>query len=88
MLCRKDLDADSIKEPRCVRRNIRRLVGPVIEVVVAEQADIGDEDSRVHVDSMQGIEVVSAICFGEIAVSICKVPLAARWAGVVTWRRR
>src|SRR6266446_138507 len=50
----KDLDAHSVKKPWRVRRNIRRLIGPVIEVVVAEEADVGDEDSSIHIDFHAG----------------------------------
>src|SRR5258708_7868036 len=36
----KPLDAHSVEEPWCVGGHIRRLVGPVVEVVVAEQTDV------------------------------------------------
>jgi hypothetical protein len=68
VLCRIDLDAHSVKEPRRVRRNIRRLVSPIVEVVVAEQTDIGHEDSRVHVDSMQALNGIRRM-LREIAVA-------------------
>ena len=47
---REPLDAHAVEEPGRVRRNIGRLVSPVVEVVVAEQADVRHENSRVDVE--------------------------------------
>src|SRR5215469_6388741 len=64
MLCRKNLNAHAVEEPRRVRRNIRRLIGPVVELVVTEQAHVRHEDACVHVDSMQRVEVVATVRLG------------------------
>ena len=78
MLSRENLHAYAIEEPRRVRRDVRGLIGPIVEVVIAEQAYVGHEDSRIHVDPMQDIEVVSAVRFGYVAISISKLPLSIR----------
>src|SRR4029077_295066 len=88
LLRRKNLDPRSVEEPRRVGRNIRGLIGPVVKVVEAEETDIRQEDSSVDINSVQCIEVVAAVCLGKIAVSIGKVPLAARRAGVIARRSR
>src|SRR5208282_5569808 len=38
---RENLDANTLEKPRCIGGNVRRLISPVIEVVIAEQADVG-----------------------------------------------
>src|SRR5262249_51402335 len=38
------LDPDAVEEPGRVGRNIGRLISPVVKVVVAEQADVGNEN--------------------------------------------
>ena len=47
----KPLNSQSIEEPRCVGRDEGRLVNPIIEVVVAEQADVRHEDSGIDVQA-------------------------------------
>src|SRR5262249_21776338 len=86
LICREPLDAHSIEEPRCVRRNKGWLIGPVIEVVVAEQPDIGNENSRIDVEAVVHVEVVSAVRFRKILVSSDDVPLSNAGAGVVARR--
>src|SRR5271157_567200 len=81
------LYAYAIEEPWRVRRHVRWLVGPVIEVVVTEQADIGDEDSSINVQAIVHIPVVPAPCFRHVAVRAAKRPLAATRAGIISWRR-
>src|ERR1700735_4024034 len=43
------LNADPIEEPRRVGRHIRRLIGPVVEIVVTEEADVRHENTRVDI---------------------------------------
>jgi hypothetical protein len=62
------LDAQPIKKPGRIGRYVRRLVGPVIEVVVTEETDVGNEDTRVHVEPVVHIEVVAAVGFSKILV--------------------
>ncbi len=83
MLGWKNLYTHTVEEPRSVRRNIRRLIRPVVELVVAEQPHVGHENARVHVDAVHRVEVVAAVSFGQVAVGISQIPLAARRAGVV-----
>src|ERR1017187_7994317 len=77
------LDAQSIKKPRCVRGHERRLVGPVVEVVVAEQANVRHEDSRVDVQSVVHVEVVPAPRLRDVFVSIANIPLADPGAAII-----
>ena len=81
------LNAQAVEEPRRVGRHVRRLVGPVIEVVVAEQADVRHEDPRVDVQPMVHVEVIAAVGLRDISVSVAEVPLAHSGAGVVARRR-
>src|SRR5208283_3817859 len=78
-----NLDADAFEKPGRVGRNVRRLVGPVIVVVIAEQADVGHENSSVDVDSVQRVDVITAIGFGEVAIGIGDIPLPFGIAGVI-----
>src|SRR6266436_1942787 len=87
VFCRENLHAHAVEEPWRIRRNVGRLIRPVVELVVTEKPDVGHEDPRIHVDSMQGVEVVAAVGLRNIAVRIVQLPLTARWAGVITRRR-
>ena len=78
----------TLEKPRRVGGNEGWLVGPVIEVVVAEQTDIRHEDSGVNVHSMHPVNVVAAVRFRKIAIRIGQVPLALRIAAIVPDRRR
>src|ERR1700734_4122091 len=40
----KPLDSQSIEEPGRIRWHVRRLVGPIVIVVIAEQANVGNKD--------------------------------------------
>lgn len=82
-LGRKILNAEAVEEPRRVRRHERWLVGPVIEVVITEEADVGDEYAGVHVEAVANVPVIAAPCFGDIFVGIGKIPLAADVQAVV-----
>src|SRR6266850_7925909 len=86
MLRRENLYSNAVEEPWGVGGNIRRLIRPVVELVVAEEADIGHEDSGVDIDPMQGVEVVTAVRFGEITIGVVQIPLATRRAGIVARR--
>src|SRR6266849_8194492 len=87
VLCGENLHAHAVEEPRRIRRNIRRLIRPVVELVVTEQPDVGHEDPGIHVDPMQCVEVVAAISLRNIAVGVVEVPLPPRRTGVVPRRR-
>src|ERR1700682_4646746 len=87
MFCWKNLNAHSVEKPRRIRRDIRRLIGPVVELVVTEKPDVGHKDSRIDVDSMQCVEVVAAVCLRNIPVRIVEVPLTTRRTSVVARRR-
>src|SRR5262249_13819406 len=58
----KDLYAHAIEEPGRIRGDVGRLVGPVVEIVIAPEPDIGHEDAGLNVDAVPDVDVVSAIC--------------------------
>src|SRR6202140_2068991 len=80
----KYLDSKANEKPRCVGRNVGRLIGPIVELVVTEEADIRHEDSGVDVDSVERVEVISTVRFREITVGVVQVPLPTCRAGVVS----
>src|SRR5215472_5808982 len=82
----KPLDPDAVEEPGCVGRDIRRLIGPVVKVVVTEQANVRDENSRVKIEPMVHIEVITCVGFGYILIRSAEIPLPAPRAGIVAWR--
>ena len=64
------------------------MIGPIVEIVVTEQADVRHEDAGIHIDSVQSVEVIATIRFGDIAISIRqiatgRVPGLASLRGVV-----
>src|SRR5271154_6449671 len=79
------LNAHTVEEPGCIRRHIRRLVSPIIVIIVTEQANIRHEDSRVDIESVIDIEVVSAERLRNVLVCATEVPLANPEAGVIAW---
>src|ERR1017187_4987286 len=81
------LNAQAIEEPWRIGRHKRRLVGPVIEVVVTEQANVRDKNPGIDVEPMADVEVVAAPGFRDVAVSVAEVPLADTRAAVIAWRR-
>ena len=83
LVCHEVLDTDAVEEPGCVGRHIRRLVGPVVEVVVTEEADVGNEDAGVHVQAVTYIPVIAAPRLREVLVGVFQIPLATVVAGVV-----
>src|SRR5579863_10036136 len=52
MVGRKNLNSYTLKKPRRVGRDIGGLISPVIEIVVAEQADVRHEDTGVDIHSV------------------------------------
>ena len=70
-----------IEEPWSVGGNIGRLIRPVVEVVVAEQANVRQENSGVDVNAVQRIDVVTAVGFCQIAVGSIDIPLPLRGLG-------
>src|SRR6266851_5049841 len=70
VFCRENLHAHAVEEPWRIRRNVRRLVRPVVELVVTEKPDVGHEDSRIHVDPMERVEVVATVSLRNIPVRI------------------
>src|SRR6266850_6016552 len=86
MLRRENLYSNAVEEPWGVGGNIRRLIRPVVELIVAEEADIGHKDSGVDIDAMQGVEMVATVRFGEITIGVVQIPLATRRAGIVARR--
>ena len=83
----ENLDPQALEKPWRVGGNIRGLVGPVIEVVVAEQADVGHENSRVDVDPVQRVNVIAAVGFCQVAVRIVDIPLSLGVTGVIAHGR-
>src|SRR5271170_2904127 len=93
----KPLDAEAVKEPRRVRRHIRRLINPIIEIVVTEQADVRDENTGVDVQPVLDVKVVPSVRFRDVLIRILEIPLtdsarisrpiARGRTGVVTRRR-
>src|SRR5215472_8187807 len=79
----KYLNAHAGEKPRGIGRDIRRLIGPVIEVVKAEQTDVRQEDAGVDVNSVQRVNVISAVGLIHIPIRIVELPLAARIAGII-----
>jgi hypothetical protein len=72
------LNAQAVEEPWGVGRDGRRLIGPVIERIIAEQSDIAHEDSGVDVDAVKLVDGITAVGLGDVAVSGVEIPLAAR----------
>src|SRR6266851_5969855 len=87
VFCRENLHAHAVEEPRRIRRNVGRLIRPIVELVVTEKPDVRHEDAGVHVDPMQCVEVVAAVSLRNIAVGVVEVPLPPRRTGVVPRRR-
>src|ERR1700688_947308 len=86
MRCREDLDSKAGEKPWSVGRNIGRLIGPIIELVVTEETDIRQEDTGINVYAVQSIEMVSSVRFREIAICVVQIPLPASGAGIVPGR--
>ena len=86
-VARKNLHAHAVEEPWRVRRHVRRLVRPVVELVIAPQADVRHEDAGFDIDPVHLVEVVAAVCLGDVPIRGIEVPLAACDARVVSRRR-
>src|ERR1017187_5813609 len=81
------LNPQAVEEPWRVRRHERRLISPVIVVVVTEQADVRHEDSSVDIEAVIHVEVVPAPRLRYGAIGVTEVPLAPSRAGIVPRRR-
>src|ERR1019366_9257548 len=79
----KPLDPQAVEEPWRVRRYERRLISPVIVVVVAEQADVRHEDSSVDIEAVVHVEVVPAPRLRYVAIGVAEVPLAHSGTAIV-----
>src|SRR4029077_13078709 len=77
------LNSKTVEEPWRVRGHIGWLVRPVIEVVITEQADVRDEDSRIDVEPVVYVEVIAAPRFRKVLVRPAQVPLPASDAGII-----
>src|ERR1700743_3309685 len=73
LVCGKPLYPQPIEEPRCIRRNKRRLVGPIIKIVITEESDVRNKDAGIHVQSVIHIKVISTPGLRDIAISIGEV---------------
>src|SRR4029077_3615024 len=71
------LRAHAVEEPRRIRRDVRWLVRPVVELVETEKPDVGKENSRVNVYAVQRVEMIAAVCFGDVAIRIRQIPLTS-----------
>src|ERR1700674_3939125 len=78
-----DLEAQTLKEPRRVRGDVRRLIGPVVEAVITPEADVRHEDAGVHVDAVERVPVIAAIAFRDVAIRRVQVPRASTRAGII-----
>src|ERR1022692_2984823 len=78
------LHAHAVKEPGRIGRHIRGLIGPIIVIVVTEETDVRHEDSCVDIESVLHVEVIPAVGFGYILVSILEIPLADSAGSSVT----
>src|SRR5215469_4672641 len=80
------LQAHAVEIPGSVGGYKGGLIGPVVEVIEAEQADIGGEDSGVQVEPVIHVEMVASPSLGNVAVGLVEGPLSdarAAGAGVV-----
>jgi hypothetical protein len=79
----EDLYPHAVEEPWRVRGHVRGLIRPVVELVVAEEPHVGQEDAGVDVDAIEPVEVIAAVGLGDVAERVGEVPLSAGGAGVV-----
>ena len=85
MLCWKNLHAHAIEKPRRIRRDVGRLIRPIVELIVTEKPDVGHEDAGIDVDPMQCVEVVPAVGLRNIPVRTVEVPLSPCGTRVIPW---
>ena len=57
----KPLHAHAVKEPWRIGGDVRRLIGPVVELIKREQTDVGEEDAGIHVEAVLDVEVIARI---------------------------
>src|SRR5271170_3394419 len=86
--CWKPLHTHTVEEPWCIRRDVRRLIGPVVELVKREQSDVRQEDAGVHVEAVLHVEMVAGVGLTYITIGVGKVPLSTRGTGIVAGRGR
>src|SRR5262249_18992951 len=60
-VAREDLNAYAVEEPRRVRGDIRRLIGPIVEVVITPQTDVRHENARLDIDASKRVNVITGI---------------------------
>src|SRR5208283_3556103 len=84
----KYLDSHTFKKPWRIGRNVRRLIRPVVVVVITEQADVRHENSGVDVDPVQHVEVITAVGFCQVAIGISDIPLSLGVTWVIAHGRR
>src|SRR5208337_4403059 len=84
----ENLYPQALEKPWGVGGNVRRLIGPIISVVVAEQANVGQENASVDVDPIQRIDVITAVGFCQVPVRLVDKPLSLGVAGIIAHRCR
>src|SRR6266849_5349547 len=72
LIAGKNLDAHSVEEPRSVGRNERRLVSPIIEVIETPKSDVRQKYSRINVDAMHLVYVITTVSLRDVAISVIK----------------
>src|SRR5450432_45605 len=82
----KPLHPHAVEKPRSIRRDVRWLISPIVEVVIAKETDVRYEYTGIDVEAVIDIEVVAAICLRHILVGTADVPLSHRGAGIVADR--
>ena len=65
-----------------------RGTGPVLEVVVREEADVRHEDARIDVDAVQHVEVVAAVGLADVAERRLQIELTTVGAEVIARYQR
>ena len=83
LVAREELDTHPVEEPGRVGGDVRRLVRPVVEVVVAEEPDIGHEDAGLDIDAVHLVHVIAAVGLRDVAIGVGHVPLSAGGGGVI-----
>ena len=85
---RKHLHAQPVEEPGRIVRCKRRLVRPVLRIVVRKEPDVGHEETGINIDPVPDIEVISRIGLAEVAIRIREIELSVKRAEVVAWNDR
>lgn len=85
---REQLHAHAVEEPRRVVRDVGRHVGPVFEVVVGEETDVGHEEAHVEVDAVHLLPVITGVGLAEVSVDGPQIELSALRRDVVARHHR